>query len=190
LSIDIENKINRSIEALEKTKELSKQIINVIEILISCLQENNKIILFGNGGSAADAQHIAAELVGRFKLERRSLPAIALTTDTSIITAVANDYSFDKIFSRQCESLVSKGDVVIGISTSGNSNNVIEGIKVSKNKGAKTIGILGNSGGNLKDIVDVSLIIPSKSTPIIQECHRVITHIICEIIEEKFFNNN
>ena len=121
-----------------------------------------------------------------FKKERQSLPAIALTTDTSIITALGNDYSFEKIFSRQCESLVKKGDIVIGISTSGNSKNVIEGIKISKTKGAKTIGILGNDGGLMKDLVDLALIIPSNSTSLIQECHRVITHIICEMVENRF----
>ena len=140
---DVSQLINNSIQ-------LESKITNCINILIECLKKDKKIILFGNGGSAADAQHIAAEFVGRFNMERKSYPAIALTTDSSIITSIGNDYSFDQIFSRQCESLVIKDDVVIGISTSGNSINVKNGLITAKKNGAKTIGLLGNTGGEIK----------------------------------------
>jgi len=184
----IEESFKESSEIIRKSSSLSNQIEKSIKIIIKCLKKNNKVILFGNGGSAADAQHIASELIGRFKVNRKSLPAIALTTDSSIITSLANDFSFDIVFSRQCESLVSNGDVVIGISTSGNSNNVIEGLKKSKEKGAITIGLLGNEGGKIKDLVDYSIIAPSQSTSKIQEVHRVISHVICKLIEEKYHN--
>ena len=175
---DVSELINNSIQ-------LESKITNCINILIECLKKDKKIILFGNGGSAADAQHIAAEFVGRFNLERKSYPAIALTTDSSIITSIGNDYSFDQIFSRQCESLVTKDDVVIGISTSGNSINVKNGLITAKKNGAKTIGLLGNAGGEIKSIVDHSLIVESNSTARIQEIHRIISHIICDLVEKK-----
>ena len=164
---------------------LDEKIISVIEKIVKCIKNGNKIILFGNGGSASDAQHIAAEFIGRFKIERKSIPAIALTTDSSILTSLGNDYAFDTIFSRQCESMVINGDIVIGISTSGNSTNVKNGLVIAKEKGAITIGLLGNKGGKIKDIVDMSLIVDSSSTPRIQEAHRVIYHIICEIVERE-----
>ena len=175
---DVSELINNSIQ-------LEPKITNCINILIECLKKDKKIILFGNGGSAADAQHIAAEFVGRFNMERKSYPAIALTTDSSIITSIGNDYSFDQIFSRQCESLVTKDDVVIGISTSGNSINVKNGLITAKKNGAKTIGLLGNTGGEIKSIVDHSLIVESNSTARIQEIHRIISHIICGLVEKK-----
>ena len=145
-----------------------------------------KIIIFGNGGSAADAQHIVAEFIGRFMLERKSLPAISLTSNSSTVTALANDYSYDKIFSRQCEGLVEKGDVIIGISTSGNSKNVKNGLMISKKMGAVTIGLLGSKGGTIGKICDIPIIIDSSSTPRIQEAHRTIYHIICEEVEKEF----
>ena len=135
----------QSVDSLNKSISLKTQINDAINLIINSIKNGNKLIIFGNGGSAADAQHIAAELIGRFKLERKSLPAIALTTDSSILTSLGNDYSYDVIFSRQCESLVSKNDVVIGISTSGNSLNVINGLKTSHKKGATTIAFLGNA---------------------------------------------
>ncbi len=156
-------------------------------MIIECLKNNKKIIVFGNGGSAADAQHIVAEFIGRFKLERKSLPAIALTTNSSILTALANDYSFDTIFSRQCEGLVEEGDVVIGISTSGNSKNVKKGLTISKKMKATTIGLLGSKGGTIRKICDVVIIVNSSSTPRIQEAHRTIYHIICEEVEKALF---
>ena len=182
---EIEQLINNSAEIIKKTSSLSGEIQKVINEIIRCLKNGNKVIIFGNGGSAADAQHIAAEFIGRFELERKSLAAIALTTDTSVITSLSNDYDYDVIFSRQCESLVSKGDVVIGISTSGNSKNVYEGIKTSKNKGASIITLLGNKGGKIKELSDISIIVDSSITSQIQEAHRVIYHIICKIVERQ-----
>lgn len=163
---------------------MAPQIEKAINAITKCLSGGNKVILFGNGGSAADAQHIAAELIGKFKLERKSYPAIALTTDTSSLTALANDYSFDIVFSRQCEGLVNQNDVVIGISTSGNSTNVKVGLETAKKKGAILIGLLGSKGGNIGKLVDIPIIIDSSSTPRIQEAHRTIYHIICEEVEK------
>ena len=184
IKLEIQNKILDSSESIKKSIENIPEIIKIIESITKSLKKGNKIILFGNGGSAADAQHIAAELVGRFGYDRKSLPAISLTTDTSVITSIGNDYSFEKIFSRQCESLVNKGDVVVGISTSGNSINVKNGLLVSKRKGAKTVGFLGHRGGHIKNIVDIPLIVNSNSTPRIQEVHRTAAHIICEMVEK------
>jgi len=184
IKLEIQNKILDSSESIKKSIENIPEIIRIIESITKSLKKGNKIILFGNGGSAADAQHIAAELVGRFGYDRKSLSAISLTTDTSVITSIGNDYSFEKIFSRQCESLVNKGDVVVGISTSGNSINVKNGLLVSKRKGAKTIGFLGHKGGHIKNIVDIPLIVNSNSTPRIQEVHRTSAHIICEMVEK------
>jgi len=182
---EIEQLINNSAEIIKKTSSLSGEIQKVINEIIRCLKNGNKVIIFGNGGSAADAQHIAAEFIGRFELERKSLAAIALTTDTSVITSLSNDYDYDVVFSRQCESLVSKGDVVIGISTSGNSKNVYEGLKTSKNKGALIITLLGNKGGKIKELSDISIIVDSSITSQIQEAHRVIYHTICKIVERQ-----
>ena len=179
-----------SSKLIKDSSYLSSDIIECVNIIIKSLKKGKKIVLFGNGGSAADAQHISAEFVGRFNLERKSIASIALTTDTSIITSIGNDYSFNMIFSRQCESIVSKDDVVIGISTSGNSLNVINGLKTSKKNGAKTIGLLGNNGGKIKSIVDNHIIIKSKSTARIQEVHRIVSHLICDLVEKKMATNN
>ena len=184
IKLEIHNKILDSSESIKKSIENIPEIIKIIESITKSLKKGNKIILFGNGGSAADAQHIAAELVGRFGYDRKSLPAISLTADTSVITSIGNDYSFEKIFSRQCESLVNKGDVVVGISTSGNSINVKNGLLVSKRRGAKTVGFLGRKGGHIKNIVDIPLVVNSNSTPRIQEVHRTVAHIICEMVEK------
>ena len=180
----IDKIIISSSDLIASLTSMSPAIEKTIDKIVSCLNNGNKIILFGNGGSAADAQHIAAELVGRFKLKRQSYPAIALTSNASIITAISNDFSFTSSFSRQCESLVSKNDIAIGISTSGKSVNVRKALLVSKKKGASTIGLLGNGGGTIKKIVDIPLTVQSNSTPRIQEAHRVIYHIICERVEE------
>ncbi len=179
---------DESIDVISKSKSLEKSIQNVIDKIISCFENGNKIIIFGNGGSAADSQHFAAEFIGRFLKERNSLPAISLTTDSSILTALGNDYSFETIFSRQCESIVKKNDIVFGISTSGNSINVINGFNAAKNCGGMTIGLLGSDGGELNKISDLSIVVPSDSTPRIQESQRIILHIICEIVEEYFSN--
>lgn len=179
---------DESIDVILKSKVLVDDLINVTNILLECLENDHKIIVMGNGGSAADAQHLVAELIGRYRIERKSLPAISLTTDTSIITAIGNDYNFDYIFARQCESLVNQKDVIIAISTSGNSKNIIEGIKTSKQKGGIVIGLTGNEGGKMKEFLDAIISVPSQSTPRIQECHRLIMHILCEFIDEKFSN--
>tara|TARA_B100001013_G_scaffold321907_1_gene232082 strand:- start:4 stop:594 length:591 start_codon:yes stop_codon:yes gene_type:complete len=177
--------LNESSKTIDGISNLSNEIDKTVNLIINALTKNKKIIIFGNGGSAADAQHIAAEFLGRYKIKRKSIPAIALTSNSSTTTAIANDYDFSDVFSRQCESLVSKDDIVIGISTSGNSENVIKGLKTSKKNGGLTIGLLGNNGGKIKNIVDISLVVNATSVPRIQEAHRVIYHIICEIIEEE-----
>jgi len=187
-SNEIQNSINSSIEEIKKSTNLVDFINSSITEIIKSIKNGHKLITFGNGGSAADSQHIAAELIGRYKLERKSIPAISLTTDSSILTSLANDYSFDVVFSRQCESIVSKGDVVLGISTSGNSTNVLEGLKISKTKGAITIGLLGNDGGKIKEFVDIPIIVDSDNTARIQEVHRVLYHIICELVEKELSN--
>lgn len=160
------------------------QIIEITELIIACLKKNGKVILFGNGGSAGDCQHIASEFVGRFKKNRVALPAIALTTNTSILTALANDYGYDIVFSKQLEALGKKNDIVIGISTSGRAKNVISGIKQAKKMGLKTIALTGGDGGELVKLADLSLIVASSVTPRIQEAHITIGHIICELVEE------
>lgn len=161
-------------------------IIEVVECFTRCLQSGGKLLFFGNGGSAADSQHIAAEFIGRFQRERRALPALALTTDSSILTALGNDYSFDIVFARQIEGLGNKGDVAFGISTSGNSKNVVEGIRKAKEKGLHTVTLTGNDGGQLAKLSEYSLIVPSKITARIQECHLCIAHIICDLVEQAF----
>ena len=181
----IEKSLQEILDIIKEISLLDDQIVLVINEIVNAIKQGKKIILFGNGGSAADAQHIAAEFIGRFNIERQSFPAIALSTDTSVITSLGNDYSFDIIFSRQCESLVAEGDIVIGISTSGNSKNVENGLIASKKNGAHTIGLLGNDGGLIKKIVDIPLIVNSSSTPRIQEAHRVLYHIICDIVEKE-----
>lgn len=156
--------------------------------LIGALRKKRKVLLFGNGGSAADAQHIAAELVGRFLSERRGLPAIALTTNSSNLTAIANDYGYDASFSRQVEALGEKGDVAIAISTSGNSANVIAGVRRARALGLVTVGFLGRDGGKLKGLVDFALVVPSKDTQRIQETHITLGHVLCELVEDALFN--
>ena len=180
----IRNYILSSSGVIRDSVLLAPSIEESIQTIVKCLRKGNKVVLFGNGGSAADAQHIAAELIGRFSINRKSLPAIALSDNPSTITAISNDFSFDLVFSRQCESLISKGDIAIGISTSGNSLNVKKGINTSKKNGATTIALLGNKGGTIKKFVDIPLIVNSTSTPHIQEVHRIIYHVICEIVEK------
>ena len=181
----IRNYILSSSKIVDSSIPLAPNIEKSIMAIVKCLRKGNKVVLFGNGGSAADAQHIAAELIGRFNINRKSLPAIALSDNPSTLTAISNDFSFDSVFRRQCESLISKGDIAIGISTSGNSLNVKKGINTAKKNGAITIGLLGNKGGTIKKFVDIPLIVNSTSTPHIQEVHRVIYHVICEIVEKK-----
>ena len=189
---------NRISDCIQKSAEnfntilsdenLLQTIEQIVGLCIVAFRNDKKMLLCGNGGSASDAQHIAAEFVGKFQKDRFSIPAIALTTDSSILTSIGNDFSFENIFSRQCEGLASKDDVVIGISTSGNSQNVVNGLVISKKNGCKTIGFLGNDGGKIKDIVDVAVIVNSKLTPRIQEVHRTIFHIICDLAEQDLTN--
>jgi D-sedoheptulose 7-phosphate isomerase len=181
----IEKVFESSSNAILDSKKLSKQIESSITLIIKSIKKGNKVVLFGNGGSAADSQHMAAEFVGRFMKERKSFPAIALSTDSSIITAIGNDYSFEKVFSRQAESLVKKGDVIIAISTSGESKNILEGIKTSKKIGAKIISLTGENGIKMKRNSDIFLNVPSTITSRIQEVHRTIIHIICEMVEDE-----
>ncbi|NPA55764.1 MAG: D-sedoheptulose 7-phosphate isomerase [Epsilonproteobacteria bacterium] len=156
------------------------------ELCVEALQNHKKILICGNGGSAADAQHIAAELSGRFKKERRALAAIALTTDTSVLSAVGNDYGYEYVFSRQVEALAQRGDVLIAISTSGNSKNIINAIKQAKSANTKVITLTGKGGGEMGKMGDVNIIIPSNDTPRIQEMHIMIGHMICAIIDEHY----
>lgn len=167
-------------------KLLNGDINEACKIITSCLKKGNKVLLFGNGGSAADAQHIAAEFTGRFVKERKGLPAIALTTDTSALTAIGNDYGFEKIFSRQVEALANAGDVLIGISTSGNSANVIEALKTGQQLGCNIVGLSGRDGGLMNQLCDINLVIPSTITARIQEMHILIGHILCLSVDEMF----
>jgi D-sedoheptulose 7-phosphate isomerase len=171
-------------------RELSTDIAAAVGLLVAALAAGNKLLVMGNGGSAADAQHFAAELVGRFKLERRALPAIALTTDTSALTAIGNDYGFDRIFSRQVEALARPGDVVVGISTSGNSANIAQALQSGRDAGCHTIALLGRDGGAIKGMVDLPLVIPSDATPRIQEGHIIVIHILCDLLEQALFSGS
>jgi D-sedoheptulose 7-phosphate isomerase len=159
-------------------------IEQITEMMVDTYKENGKVIAFGNGGSAADAQHIVAELMSRFEKERRALPAIALSTNSSTVTAIANDYDYDLVFSRQLEVLLNNSDAVIGISTSGNSRNVIKAIELANAKGAKTIALTGGNGGKLAKIATIALTVPSNSVARIQEVHITIIHIVCMLIEK------
>jgi len=169
--------------AAEKIVSLRQPIESIAGSIINTFKNGGKVILMGNGGSAADAQHLAAELVGRYRMERKAFDAIAITTDTSIVTAVGNDYGAAHIFTRQIEAHAKRGDCVIGISTSGNSANVVEAIKVAREFGCRTFALLGCGGGQLKDLVDAAAVVDSAETPRIQECHILIGHIICDLVE-------
>ena len=163
------------------------ELLSIAKVIAKAFRNHKKVLLFGNGGSAADSQHIAAEWVGRFYKDRKSLPAIALTTDSSIVTAIANDYGFENLFARQLEGLCNKGDVVIGITTSGKSPNVLKAFTVAKKKGAVTIGLTGEKGKSMVKKTDYCLVIPSEYTPRVQEGHITSLHIICELIEKELF---
>jgi D-sedoheptulose 7-phosphate isomerase len=173
---------------LAMAQNMLGEIERMVTFVLAAINRGGKVVVFGNGGSAADAQHLVGELVGRFKLERPALPAIALSTNTSILTAIANDYGYDMVFSRQIEALVTEKDVVIGISTSGRSPNVIEAIKAAKKKGAKTIVLTGGKAPiKSRQVADLVLAVPSDSTPRIQESHITIGHIVCELVEKELF---
>lgn len=185
--MNTQNLIRQSIDDHQSAVVALFAMIPQIETLAArlkqCLVAGGKIVLMGNGGSAADSQHIAAELVGRFKRERRGLPALALTTDTSILTAVGNDYGYEQVFSRQVEALCGTHDVLIGISTSGNSGNVVHAIETGKQLGIYCVGLLGGSGGKLAALCDMSLVAPVAETARVQELHILIGHILCELLE-------
>jgi len=177
------------LESIQVKEEILRNqvdaILEIAELMIDCLKKDGKVIVFGNGGSASDSQHIAAELVGRFKKDRSALAAIALTTNTSILTSLANDYGYDVVFSRQIEALGKKNDIALGISTSGKAKNVALAIKQAKKMGIKTVALSGGDGGDIVKLADVSLVVPSKITARIQEAHITIAHIICEMIEQE-----
>lgn len=180
----IEDIINESIRTKQDLlKTELENIEKAVRKIIDCIGNGGKLIIFGNGGSAADSQHIAAEFVGRFKLEREALPALALTTNTSTLTALSNDYGYDACFKRQVESLGNKGDVALAISTSGNARNVIEAVKTAKEKSISTIALTGKDGGRLKGLCEMSIVVKSQDTARIQEAHILIGHIIAGIVE-------
>ena len=183
--------INKELQAHKETIEktitvMVPDIHNASNLLIQTLKKGHKVLLVGNGGSAADAQHIAAELTGRYKSERRGLPAIALTTDTSALTAISNDYGYERVFDRQIEALANKGDLVIGISTSGNSENILSALTLAKKLGCSTLGMSGKDGGKMSAVCDFNLVIPSEDTPRIQEMHILIGHIMCQAVDDVF----
>ena len=183
--------IKESISAKERllaSAETIATIARVSEVMIESLRAGHKLLLFGNGGSAADSQHIAAEFVGRFAFDRPALPALALSVNTSALTAIGNDYGFDQVFSRQIEALGAKGDVAIGISTSGNSPNVLQGLIAARKLGLHTVAFTGGSGGKMMGAADHSICAPSKETPRIQECHILIGHVISLLVEQEIFH--
>ena len=176
------------LESIQVKEELLRagigEIVEITNLILECLKKDGKVMIFGNGGSASDSQHIAAELVGRFKKDRTALAAIALTTNTSILTSLANDYGYEIVFAKQIEALGQKNDIAIGLSTSGKAKNVLLGIKQAKKMGLKTVSLTGGDGGELAKLADASLVVPSAVTARIQEAHITIGHIICEIIEQ------
>lgn len=187
----IKNIIQQSIDVKSKVLENETLIVNIdkiVSLIVTAFQSGNKVLFCGNGGSAADAQHLAAEFSGRFYTDREALPAEALHTNTSYLTAVANDYSYDVVYSRLIKGIGKKGDVLIGLSTSGNSKNIINAFETAKEKGMTTIGFTGETGGLMKNCSDFLINVPSNDTPRIQESHILIGHIICQLVEEKYFN--
>ena len=183
----IERELESHINTVEAVVDGLKHFIYTAGVIATeTLKTEHKILLCGNGGSAADAQHIAAELTGRYKCERKGLPAIALTTDTSALTAIGNDYGYEFVFSRQVEALASKGDLLIGISTSGNSQNVINALKKAKEIGCRTVGLSGKGGGKMSEYCDLNIVIPSDDTARIQEMHIMIGHILCQLIDNEY----
>jgi D-sedoheptulose 7-phosphate isomerase len=188
----IKDQIKKSYETKQdiyNNDELLNKIEDVAKKCVALYKTDKKTILAGNGGSAADAQHIAAELVGRYGFDRPSIPSLALTTDTSNLTAIGNDYGYDQVFSRQLDGMGQSGDIFIGISTSGNSQNLINAFKVAKKKNILSVALVGKDGGEMAKMADIPLVVPSDSTPRIQESHILIGHIICDIIEKEIFGD-
>lgn len=186
----IQDEFNEHLKVANLLHNLTNDVAIASKICIDCLKKGGKILICGNGGSAADAQHIAAELVGRFKETRKGLFAIALTTDSSILTSVGNDFGYTHVFERQVEALAKKGDVLIGMSTSGKSSNVNNALKLALKLSCKTIGLSGKDGGDMSKICNINLIVPSNDTPRIQEMHIIIGHIICRLIDQEFSSNS
>jgi D-sedoheptulose 7-phosphate isomerase len=187
----IEEEIRESIAVKTALlQETSERIVEAASLIQDRLDAGGKLVVFGNGGSAADAQHLAAELVGRYRQDRKAIAAISLTTDSSALTSISNDYGFDTVFSRQLEAIAKPGDIVLAISTSGNSSNVIRAVALAKKLGIPSIGLTGRSGGKLLTLVDVCLQVPSDSTPRIQEAHSLIIHIISGIVENAAINDS
>jgi len=181
----ITDEFQSHIETIKMVQEtMTNDLMMASSMVLDALKDGKKVLICGNGGSAADAQHFAAELTGRYKTERRGLPAIALTTDTSAITAIGNDYGFERIFDRQTEALANEGDLLIGISTSGNSKNVLNAFKVAKSLGCLTLGLSGRDGGAMNEVCDFNLVVRSDNTPRIQEMHILFIHTICQIIDD------
>lgn len=186
----IENAFDEIANNFTKLKQKSSTVEQIAQIWINALANGNKVIFCGNGGSAADSQHLAAELMGRYKFDRAPMPAMSLTVDTSALTAIGNDYGYDKIFSRQLKGIGNAGDVLVGISTSGNSKNIIDAFSVAKEKGIKTVAFTGETGGEMLKSADICLNVPSNITNNIQEMHIACGHLICGIVESHFFANN
>ncbi len=184
----IEKAFRESAEVkLKFLQEYTERIVEVTDLILNAYRQGHKLLFFGNGGSATDASHLAAELVNRYRRNREGLPAIALTTDMSVITSIGNDISYNEIFARQLQALGQKGDIAIAISTSGNSPNVLRAVEAAKQKGITTIGFTGGTGGKLVNLVDHAFVVPSKNTARIQETHITLGHIICELVEERLF---
>jgi len=182
----IKSELEGQLATIKATFALEADIKKACETAVATLKASGKILLCGNGGSAADAQHIAAELTGRYKTERGALAGIALTTDTSALTAIGNDYGYEFVFSRQLEALGREGDLLIAISTSGNSGNVVKALELARKIGIKTIGLSGRTGGAMNELCELNLVVPSNDTPRIQEMHIMIGHIICQAIDDAF----
>ncbi|MDD2838728.1 MAG: D-sedoheptulose 7-phosphate isomerase [Sulfuricurvum sp.] len=174
-------------QAILENDPLLEVIVDVAKACVEVYRKGKKTLLAGNGGSAADAQHIAAELVGRYGFDRPSIPSLALTTDTSNLTAIGNDYGYDKVFSRQLEGMAQEGDLFIGISTSGNSQNIVNAFESAKTRGVTTVALVGRDGGKMASMADYAIVVPSNATPRIQESHILIGHILCDIIEKELF---
>ena len=183
----VKSMIEESVESISRLQALASEIKAAASLLTDALRAGGKILICGNGGSAADSQHFAAELVGRFRKERGALAAIALSTDSSVVTSLANDYSFSRVFARQVEAMGKPGDILVAISTSGNSLNVIEASRQTRDMGIKTIGLLGNEGGKLLKDCDLAVVVPARDTARIQEGHAVVIHVLCRLVEDELF---
>jgi len=185
----VNNYLEESVTIAEKQKDLTKEILDISKQFIDCIENNGKIIVFGNGGSASDSLHIVAELIGRFKKERKALPAISLSSNISVITAIANDYGYENIFLKQIEGVYKDNDVIFAISTSGESENIIKALDYSKKNGLKTVGFTGSKKNRMINLCDLILKAPSENPALIQQCHITVGQLICGIVEDYFFRD-